>query len=112
MSGLNLAGRAGKWSAENWKKALFGWLVFAVAAMTLGGVVGHVQMVDSQFASGETAKAMQLIESANFKRPSTEVVLIQSPRLKAGTPVSSPRSPASCRPSPARKTSRTSRTRS
>jgi hypothetical protein len=86
MSGLNLAGRAGKWSAENWKKALFGWLVFAVAAMTLGGVVGHVQMVDSQFASGETAKAMQLIESANFKRPSTEVVLIQSPRLKAGTP--------------------------
>ena len=45
---MNLAGRAGRWSAENWKKAVFGWLAFAVGAMVLGSVLGHVQMPDSQ----------------------------------------------------------------
>jgi hypothetical protein len=43
MDRLNVAGRAGRWSAAHWKKALFGWLVFAVAAIALGNVVGHVQ---------------------------------------------------------------------
>ena len=46
MGRLNLAGRAGRWRAENWKKALFGWLVLAAAAMAIGNVVGHVQMPD------------------------------------------------------------------
>ena len=32
MRSLNLAGRAGRWSADNWKKALFGWLLFALIA--------------------------------------------------------------------------------
>ena len=40
MDALNLAGRAGRWSAEHWKRALFGWLVFAVAAMLVGSVAG------------------------------------------------------------------------
>ncbi len=75
---MNLAGRAGRWSAENWKKAVFGWLVFAVAAMALGNVVGHVQMPDSQTASGEAARALTMLERANFKRPAAEAVLIQS----------------------------------
>ena len=67
MSGLNLAGRAGKWSAENWKKALFGWLIFAVAAMAIGSVAGHIQMRESQFASGETAKAVRMLEQAGLQ---------------------------------------------
>ncbi|HXY80932.1 MAG TPA: MMPL family transporter, partial [Gaiellaceae bacterium] len=78
MGGLNLAGRAGRWSAENWKKALFGWLVFAVAAMTVGSFVGHVQMADSQFAGGEVARALQMLDRAHFKQPALESVLIQS----------------------------------
>ena len=73
MSDLNLAGRAGRWSADNWKKALFGWLIFAVAAMAIGSIVGHVQMRDSQYASGETAKAVRLLEHAGFRQPASEV---------------------------------------
>ena len=84
MGRLNLAGRAGRWSAENWKKALFGWLVFAVAAMALGNLVGHVQMPDSKAAAGETATALRLLEQAGFKQPSTESVLIQSRTQTAG----------------------------
>jgi len=87
MDRVNLAGRAGKWSAENWKKALFGWLLFAVAAMALGNVVGHVQMKDSQGASGETARALKLLEQAHFKQPAVENVLIQSPRYTAADPL-------------------------
>jgi uncharacterized membrane protein YdfJ with MMPL/SSD domain len=87
MGGLNLAGRAGRWSAENWKKALFGWLVIAVAAMALGNVVGHVQMADSKASSGETATALSLLEQAGMKQPATESVLIQSRTQTADDPI-------------------------
>ncbi|HVP76116.1 MAG TPA: MMPL family transporter [Gaiellaceae bacterium] len=87
MGGLNLAGRAGSWSAQNWKKALFGWLVLAAAAMAVGNVVGHVQMADSKAASGETAKALSLLEQAGFKQPATESVLIQSRKHTADEPI-------------------------
>src|SRR5689334_20212683 len=80
MDNLNLAGRAGKWSAEHWKKALFGWLVFAVAAMVVGNAVGHVQMKDSQAASGEAARALTMLERAHFSQPAVESVLVQSRR--------------------------------
>jgi uncharacterized membrane protein YdfJ with MMPL/SSD domain len=83
---LNLAGRAGKWSAEHWKRALFGWLVFAVAAMAVGSVAGHVQMKDSQAAAGETATALRLLEQAGVKQPATENVLVQSRSYTYGTP--------------------------
>jgi uncharacterized membrane protein YdfJ with MMPL/SSD domain len=84
---LNLAGRAGRWSAENWKKALFGWLLFALVAMVLGNVAGHVQMPDSQGASGEAARAQKLLESAHFKQPAGESVLIQSKTDTLRTPL-------------------------
>jgi len=80
MEPSNLAGRAGRWSAANWKKALFGWLVFALAAMAVGTAVGHVQMKDSQMASGEVGRALQMLEAAGFKQPSGENVLVQSGR--------------------------------
>jgi RND superfamily putative drug exporter len=75
---LNLAGRAGRWSAANWKWALLGWLAFALVAMAIGSAVGHLQMKDSQAAAGETARALGMLEGAGFKQPATENVLIQS----------------------------------
>jgi len=78
MERQNLAGRAGRWSADNWKKALFGWLAVAVVAMGIGQVVGHVQMKDSQAASGEVGRAISMLEQGGFKQPATEDVLIQS----------------------------------
>ncbi|MGH2933569.1 MAG: MMPL family transporter [Gaiellaceae bacterium] len=83
MGTQNLAGRAGRWSADNWKKALFGWLVFAVAAMAIGNVIGHVQMADSQFANGEVARALTMLEQANFRQPALENVLIQTGKYTA-----------------------------
>jgi uncharacterized membrane protein YdfJ with MMPL/SSD domain len=83
----NLAGRAGRWSAANWKKALFGWLVFAAAAMAIGSAIGHVQMGDSQFANGEVARAIKMLDAAGFKQPALENVLVQSPSYTAKAPI-------------------------
>jgi uncharacterized membrane protein YdfJ with MMPL/SSD domain len=87
MERENLAGRAGRWSAANWKKALFGWLVFAVAAMAVGTLVGHVQMADSQYAGGEVARALKMLEGAGFKQPALESVLVQSTKYTAKEPI-------------------------
>ena len=78
MSSLNLAARAGRWSANNWKKAFFGWLVLAVLALVVGMAAGHKQLADSETASGEAATAQRILEQAGFKAPATESVLIQS----------------------------------
>jgi uncharacterized membrane protein YdfJ with MMPL/SSD domain len=78
VSSLNLAARAGRWSANNWKKAFFGWLVLAVLALVVGMAAGHKQIADSETASGEAATAQRILEQAGFKAPATESVLIQS----------------------------------
>ena len=36
----NLAARMGRWSADHWKTATFGWLAFVVVAFALGGLAG------------------------------------------------------------------------
>src|ERR671931_2029121 len=86
VSSINLAARAGRWSANNWKKAFFGWLVLAVVAMFIGIAVGHKQLADSETASGEAAKAQRMLEQADFKAPATESVLIQSTRETVDSP--------------------------
>jgi RND superfamily putative drug exporter len=86
MGTLNLAGRAGRWSAAHWKRALFGWLVFAIAAMVIGGGVGHVQMKDSDFASGEAGTAIRMLQGSGLIQPATENILVQSHRYDATSP--------------------------
>jgi uncharacterized membrane protein YdfJ with MMPL/SSD domain len=78
MNETNLAARAGAWSARHWKTALFGWLLFAVLAMVLGNLAGYRQMKDSEFASGEAATAVKMLEQADMEQPASENVLIQS----------------------------------
>jgi RND superfamily putative drug exporter len=74
----NLAGRAGRWSAAHWKTAAFGWIAFAVLAVILGNLVGPREMKDWQIANGESRRAAQILDSAGFKIPARESVLIQS----------------------------------
>jgi hypothetical protein len=69
MDSQNLSARAGAWSANNWKKAFFGWLVLAVAALVVGMAAGHKQVADSDTASGEAARAQRMLEQAGFKAP-------------------------------------------
>jgi uncharacterized membrane protein YdfJ with MMPL/SSD domain len=86
MGDTNLSGRAGRWSARHWKLAVFGWLGFAIVAVLVGNAIGHVQMKDSDFASGEAATALRMLSSGGLVEPATENVLIQSKRYTADDP--------------------------
>ena len=78
MQKTNLAGRAGRWSAAHWKTAAFGWIAFAVAAVVVGGAVGAKQMKTWAIANGDSRRAEQILDQANFKIPARESVLVQS----------------------------------
>ena len=82
---LNLAARAGRWSAAHWKTATFGWLTFVAAAVAIGSVVGTRQLTDSEGIPGESGR-MEKILAEDFKRPSGETVLIQSRSLTTKSP--------------------------
>jgi RND superfamily putative drug exporter len=86
MRSHNLAGRAGSWSAAHWRIALFGWLGFAVLAIVLGSTVGHVQMRDSDYASGEAATALRLLDKGGLVQPASENVLVQSRKYDVTSP--------------------------
>jgi uncharacterized membrane protein YdfJ with MMPL/SSD domain/pimeloyl-ACP methyl ester carboxylesterase len=81
----NLAARMGRWSANHWKTATFGWLAIVVVAFGIGGMVGIKNPNPNTAGPGESGR-MDRILHADFKRPAAENVLIQSRTAKAGTP--------------------------
>jgi len=80
MERLNLAGRAGRWSAAHWKTALIAWLALVAVAVVAGGAVGTKKQTDADAATGETARAMAILQDAGFKEPASEGILVQSKR--------------------------------
>jgi uncharacterized membrane protein YdfJ with MMPL/SSD domain len=84
----NFAARMGRWSANHWKTAVFGWLAFVIASVFIGGQVGTKYLADNDLAVGEAATATKIIE-AGFPQAADEqgeIVLIQSKTLKADDP--------------------------
>jgi uncharacterized membrane protein YdfJ with MMPL/SSD domain len=84
----NLAARMGRWSANHWKTAVFGWLAFVVASVVIGGAVGTKYLEDNDLAVGEAATATKMIE-AGFPQADDEqgeIVLIQSKTHTADDP--------------------------
>ena len=81
----NLAARMGRWSADHWKTATFGWLAFVIVAFGLGGLAGTKSIDPNTAGPGESGR-MDRILDAGFKRPADESVLIQSRSLTATDP--------------------------
>src|SRR4051794_10126594 len=75
MHRYNFAARAARWSAAHWKTAVAIWVAFMVVAIGLGTAVGTHTLSVSEQASGETARAEQILTSAGFKTPASESVL-------------------------------------
>jgi RND superfamily putative drug exporter len=86
MSHLNLAGRAGRWSAAHWKTAAFGWIAFAVLSVAVGTTVGAVAMKPWAIANGDSRRAEQILDRGNFDIPARESVLVQSRTATVGDP--------------------------
>ena len=80
----NLAARMGRWSADHWKTATFGWLAFVVVAFALG--MAGTKSIDPNTAGPRESGRMDRILDAGFKRPAGESVLIQSRSLATTDP--------------------------
>src|SRR5213079_118633 len=74
----NIAARMGRWSANHWKTAVFGWLAFVVASLFIGNLVGTKQIDNSDANVGQAQKADQNLKA--------EFVLVQSKTLSADAP--------------------------
>ncbi|HEX3455068.1 MAG TPA: MMPL family transporter [Gaiellaceae bacterium] len=83
---MDLAARAGRWSAAHWKTAFVTWLCFAAVFYFLGNSAGSVKLADSQTGSGETARAQAILAHANFTQKATEEVLVESGTLTTADP--------------------------
>jgi uncharacterized membrane protein YdfJ with MMPL/SSD domain len=73
----NLAARAGRWSAQHRKKAIFGWLAFVIVAVFIGGSVGTRTLDDADFGIGESGRADKVV-SDHFRQDADESVLVQT----------------------------------
>jgi RND superfamily putative drug exporter len=83
---MNIAARAGAWSAGHWKTATFGWLALIVVAVAIGNTVGTVKLEKSQQSIGESARAEAMLKGAGFHERAGESVLVQSQALTAADP--------------------------
>ena len=67
----NLAARMGRWSANHWKTAVFGWLAFVIASFVLGGAVGTKYLEDNDLAMGEAGAPRRSSRQAFRSRPTS-----------------------------------------
>ena len=81
----NIAAAVGGWSVRHRVAAIVGWLIFVVAAVVIGGAVGQRQMTADQYAAGDSARAIEILQSAGLRTPAGEMLLVSS-----HTPVTSP----------------------
>jgi RND superfamily putative drug exporter len=72
-----LAARAGRWSAQHRKKAIWGWLAFALIAFMVGGALGTETQTNAQSGVGESGRAARTVDNA-FPKHQVEQVLVQS----------------------------------
>ena len=77
LNPLDVAARAGRWSAHNRRKAIFGWLAFVVLALALGSAVGTNTLSSDEQGVGESGRADRAIGAA-FPKSAEEQVFVQS----------------------------------
>ena len=83
---LNIAARAGRWSAAHWKAAVSAWLAFCIVAIALGAVAGTKMLKQADTAAGGTKTAERMLGDAGFPDRAGESVLVQSKTQSIGDP--------------------------
>ena len=83
---MNVAARAGRWSAAHWKTATFGWLALVVCAVAIGNMAGTVKLTSSEQSTGESARAQAMLDRAGFHDHAGESVLVHSQTRTATDP--------------------------
>jgi len=78
MHSNTFAARAGRWSAKNRKKAIWGWLAFVAIAIFIGNAVGMKSTTDDS-GTGQSGRAERIIDD-HFPKNASENVLVQAPQ--------------------------------
>jgi putative drug exporter of the RND superfamily len=81
----NIATAMGGWSVRHRVLAVVGWLVFVVVAVAVGASAGQRQMTEEQYAEGDSARAIQILDHAGLRTPAGEMLLVTT-----DSPVTSP----------------------
>ncbi len=81
----NLAARMARWSAQHRKKAIFGWLAFAVVLFAINMTSPMRSIVFETSGPGESGRADAILYE-DFRQPAGEEVLIQSDSLTTDDP--------------------------
>ena len=92
---MNLAARAGRWSAQHRKKAIWGWLGFVLLAFAIGGAVGTKTQDAAQSGVGESGRAARTIDNAFPKHAGRAGAHPERQRTPRRTRPSAPWSPTS-----------------
>jgi RND superfamily putative drug exporter len=68
----------GGWSVRHRAVAILGWVVFVALAMTVGALSGQRHMTQDEYAEGDSAKAMRILDDAGLQVPAAEMFLVTS----------------------------------
>jgi putative drug exporter of the RND superfamily len=84
MHSNSFAARAGRWSAQHRKKAIWGWLAFVALAFVIGGAIGVKKPSNQDEYIGQSGKAEKLVDD-HFRDQESENVLVQAPEGRKAT---------------------------
>ena len=76
MRSNTFAARAGRWSAANRKKAIFGWLAFVIVAVAIGSAAGMQTPANNDSTVGDSGRGDTLVND-HYPDSATETILIQ-----------------------------------
>ncbi len=82
----NVAADVAGWSVRHRAIAVIGWVVFVAVAMTLGSLAGQKQMTVDQYAMGDSAKAVKILDDAGLRLGAAEMLLVSRDRPDATSP--------------------------
>ncbi|MCL2417767.1 MAG: MMPL family transporter [Conexibacteraceae bacterium] len=83
---MNIAYRAGRWSAAHWKTATFLWLAVVIVATVAGNLAGTINLSNAAQGAGPSARAQTLLTKSGFKNVASEQVLVQNRSLSVSDP--------------------------
>jgi RND superfamily putative drug exporter len=69
----------GGWSVRHRVLAIVGWVVFVALAFVVGSMAGQQQMTENEYAMGDSAKAIEILDSAGLETAAGEMFLLSSP---------------------------------
>jgi RND superfamily putative drug exporter len=83
----NIAAAMGGWSVRHRVVAIIGWLVFGAVAVTIGSMAGQREMTEDQYATGDSAKAIRILDDAGLSTPAGELLMLSSTSPATSAPM-------------------------